>query len=87
MHGRRRLQGALLWRTGVCCAGSTRCLSQPPADGPLLTLLLCSLPPFPLAPGRWGAFALALILSLGSAIPIVYICRLPDCLKFLSRPY
>lgn len=28
---------------------------------------------------RWGAFALALILSLGSAIPIVYFCRLPEC--------
>lgn len=27
----------------------------------------------------WGAFALALILSLASAIPIVYICKLPSC--------
>ena len=29
----------------------------------------------------WGAFALALVLSLGAAVPIVYICRLPDCVK------
>lgn len=28
---------------------------------------------------RWGAFALALVLSLGAAVPIVYICRLPEC--------
>jgi hypothetical protein len=27
----------------------------------------------------WGAFSLALALSLGSAIPIVYACRLPEC--------
>jgi hypothetical protein len=27
----------------------------------------------------WGAFSLALVLSLGSAIPIVYACRLPEC--------
>jgi len=29
----------------------------------------------------WGAFALAMVLSLGSAVPIVYVCRLPDCIK------
>lgn len=29
----------------------------------------------------WGAFALALVLSLGAAVPIVYVCRLPDCVK------
>lgn len=29
----------------------------------------------------WGAFALALVLSLGAAAPIVYVCRLPDCVK------
>lgn len=29
----------------------------------------------------WGAFALAMVLSLGSAVPIVYVCRLPDCVK------
>jgi hypothetical protein len=28
---------------------------------------------------RWGAFAVALVLSLASAIPIVYLCRLPEC--------
>lgn len=28
-----------------------------------------------------GAFALALVLSLASTIPIVYICRLPECGK------
>ncbi|KAL4423026.1 hypothetical protein ABPG77_002060 [Micractinium sp. CCAP 211/92] len=27
----------------------------------------------------WSAFALALALSLGAAIPVVYICRLPEC--------
>lgn len=27
----------------------------------------------------WGAFSIALILSLGSAIPIVYACGLPEC--------
>lgn len=27
----------------------------------------------------WGAFALALVLSLGAAVPIVYLCRLPEC--------
>ena len=32
----------------------------------------------------WGAFALAMALSLGSAIPIVYICRLPDCIKHIT---
>lgn len=34
----------------------------------------------------WGAFALALIMSLGSAIPIVYVCRLPECMKHLIKP-
>ena len=29
----------------------------------------------------WGAFAVAMVLSLGSAVPIVYVCRLPDCVK------
>jgi hypothetical protein len=29
----------------------------------------------------WAAFALAMVLSLGSAVPIVYVCRLPDCIK------
>lgn len=27
----------------------------------------------------WGAFALALMLSLASAVPIVHLCRLPEC--------
>ena len=27
----------------------------------------------------YGAFALAMVLSLASAIPIVYICQLPKC--------
>lgn len=27
----------------------------------------------------WAAFALALVMSLGSAIPIVYVCKLRDC--------
>ena len=35
---------------------------------------------------RWGAFALAMVLSLGSAVPIVYVCRLPDCVKRLAGP-
>jgi len=30
---------------------------------------------------RYGAFALAMILSLASAIPIVFVCKLPDCAK------
>jgi hypothetical protein len=29
----------------------------------------------------WSAFALAMVLSLGSAVLIVYVCRLPDCIK------
>jgi len=29
----------------------------------------------------YGAFALAMVLSLASAIPIVYICQLPKCGK------
>lgn len=37
-------------------------------------------PPFHPHPQlRWSAFALALVLSLGSAIPIVYFCKLPEC--------
>ena len=45
--------------------------------------------PHPLTPRvhcrrRWGAFALALVLSLGSAVPIVYLCRLPECIKALA---
>lgn len=31
----------------------------------------------------WGAFALAMVLSLGSAFPIEYICRLPECGRHL----
>ena len=31
--------------------------------------------------GRWSALAVAMILSLASAIPIVYICKLPQCGK------
>ena len=27
-------------------------------------------------PGRYGAFALAMILSLAAAIPIVFVCKL-----------
>ena len=27
----------------------------------------------------WGAFALAMVMSLASAVPIVYLCRLPEC--------
>jgi hypothetical protein len=29
----------------------------------------------------WAAFAAAMVLSLASAVPIVYICHLPDCVK------
>lgn len=29
----------------------------------------------------WAAFALALVLSLASAAPIVYLCRLPECAR------
>jgi len=29
----------------------------------------------------WAAFALAMVLSLAAAVPIVYACRLPDCIK------
>ncbi|PSC70938.1 hypothetical protein C2E20_5704 [Micractinium conductrix] len=32
----------------------------------------------------WGAFALALMLSLGAAVPIVYVCRLPECGRHLG---
>ena len=32
-------------------------------------------------PGRYGAFALAMILSLTAAIPIVFVCKLPECAK------
>ncbi len=28
---------------------------------------------------RYGAFAVAMVLSLASAIPIVFVCRLPEC--------
>jgi len=31
----------------------------------------------------WAAFALAMVLSLGAAVPIVYVCRLPDCVKHM----
>ena len=31
--------------------------------------------------GRYGAFALAMILSLAAAIPIVFVCKLPECAK------
>ena len=34
---------------------------------------------------RYGAFALAMVLSLASAIPIVFVCRLPDCAKGIAR--
>ena len=34
---------------------------------------------------RLGAFALALVLSLASTVPIVYLCRLPECGKALLR--
>ena len=30
---------------------------------------------------RYGAFAVAMVLSLASAIPIVYVCRLPECAR------
>ena len=30
---------------------------------------------------RYGAFALAMVLSLASAIPIVFACRLPECAR------
>ncbi len=29
--------------------------------------------------GRYGAFAAGMVLSLASAVPIVFICRLPEC--------
>lgn len=35
---------------------------------------------------RWAAFALALVASLASAIPIVYVCRLPQCGKRMGAP-
>ena len=31
--------------------------------------------------GRYGAFALAMILSLAAAVPIVFVCKLPDCAR------
>ena len=34
---------------------------------------------------RYGAFALAMVLSLASAIPIVFVCRLPDCARGAAR--
>ena len=30
---------------------------------------------------RYGAFALAMILSLAAAVPIVFVCQLPDCAR------
>ena len=30
---------------------------------------------------RYGAFAVAMVLSLASAIPIVFVCRLPECAR------
>ena len=30
---------------------------------------------------RYGAFALAMVLSLAAAVPIVFVCRLPDCAR------
>lgn len=49
-----------------------------------------AVPPPPFAchlPVQWGAFALALVLSLASAIPIVSVCRLPECGKHLARGF
>ena len=31
--------------------------------------------------GRYGAFALAMILSLAAAVPIIFVCKLPDCAR------
>lgn len=30
---------------------------------------------------RYGAFAAGMVLSLASAVPIVFICRLPECAR------
>ena len=35
----------------------------------------------------WAAFALAMVVSLASAIPIVFVCRLPDCVKHIVGSY
>lgn len=32
-------------------------------------------------PCRYGAFAAGMVLSLASAVPIVFICRLPECAR------
>lgn len=36
---------------------------------------------FYFSPSRFGAFAVAGVLSVLSAIPIVYVCGLPNCAK------
>ena len=30
---------------------------------------------------RWSALAVAMVLSIASAIPIVFVCRLPECAR------
>ncbi|BDA49926.1 hypothetical protein COCOBI_15-0540 [Coccomyxa sp. Obi] len=35
----------------------------------------------------YGAFALAMVLSLASAIPIVFVCRLPECARGLPKSF
>ena len=41
----------------------------------------CQADTFPSLLHRYGAFALAMILSLVSAVPIVFVCRLPECAR------
>lgn len=73
-----------LWRV---CGSTERLLGLPAREGCLPGLQTAAaaarVPPLtgPAHPPlcRWGAFALALVLSLGAAVPIVNFCRLPEC--------
>jgi hypothetical protein len=61
---------AALVSVSTMCGGSDS-LQAPPAANPSPCALV----------RRYGAFALAMVLSLASAIPIVFVCRLPECAR------
>ena len=58
-------------RIATSHAGSTPWLHSMPASSGRLGVLA----------RRYGAFAVAMVLSLASAIPIVFVCRLPECAR------
>ena len=35
---------------------------------------------------RWSFLAVAMVLSIASAIPIVFVCRLPECARRGKQP-